>query len=812
MVKIKNIYFLILLAIINIASAIDLMLTGFIYDVSNDELSILKEGFNQYSQEHHLGINLDTYYYTYRNSTSEMSNVSYILKEFVSQKEKNKYDLFLIDSIYSGVYADHFENLYYYLPKETTDLYDKGVTTATSVKNGRLVSLPLYVDYGGLYYNDILLNKYNKTIPTTWDELIDTFNYINERESAIGNTLNKYVGFPYGEASVAHTLEFIHSFRDNDKENFPSYESQNAIEALLKMKEVKEKISDKDTLTKSQFELFRSIHRDHKQYIFFRYWYSKHIYMPKVGNLDEVSYKFAPLPGKKSGISGSCIGGSNIALNRYISEEKKKAAVEVYKYLFSYEFQKRLIIDLDRRSAIHSLYSDAEVCNVINCTMYSNIQGIVRPSSSSPNYEEFSSKFSSYIKDYIIDGKRTAEETLTLIDNIQRIHFVEVTSISGIIILISIVIAILLILVSYIYISIKRSRIQFNFLPFNYWCYFLLGLSILICSSLTGMGNFNEYSCVLRPVLISIGFSLSYMPFFIKMASIYPHKNMIVKFINNNNNLVLVLSVLTDMIINFVWILYDPVKVQKEAIPDGESYKICKPSHKLGLIMIIILLFKAVTIIFSMGFLVVSEWNIKIFKSDIRHIGNAVYLSIINIVIYLVIIFIHFTSRYLHNGIRCGITIVFCFSNLILILGPKIYKISFYKEKVNDRKNINRFIEETSAFSDNYQQKFNFINIEDIVDPNYLSQINEYGSANINNYPSGNRKMDYNYGNMGTYDRRNNENYNNSTHSSGDALLFSNTISSTEYDVQPINNNIYNNTYSNKIKYPHNFKDNYNIW
>jgi len=38
------------------------------------------------------------------------------------------------------------------------------------------------LSYEVLYSNYELLNKYNKSVPKTWDELIDTCKYIMERE------------------------------------------------------------------------------------------------------------------------------------------------------------------------------------------------------------------------------------------------------------------------------------------------------------------------------------------------------------------------------------------------------------------------------------------------------------------------------------------------------------------------------------------------------------------------------------------------------------------------------------------------------
>ncbi|ORX42463.1 periplasmic binding protein-like II [Piromyces finnis] len=755
------------------------MLIGFIYDVKNDNLSILKEKFNKYSQENKLNINLNTYFYTHKNSTSEISNVSYILKDLVSEKEKSKNDLFIIDTIYSGEYSDHFEDLYNLLPPSTINLYKNGIATATSVCNGKLVSLPLYVDYGGLYYNEILLNKYNKTIPLTWDEMIQTFNYIYDREYNLGNNLSKFLSILDGKSIVANTLEFIHSFRDNENDEFPPYTSKNAIDALIKMKEIKESITEYDPFSISQSELWKSIYNKQKEYIFFRNWYYGDVELPpNKDGLKRTSYKFAPLPGHKAGISGSCIGGSNIALNKYISEEKKKAAIEVYKYLFSYDFQKYLIINLNKRSAIHDLYKDDEVCQNINCTMYSHMQGIVRPSYLNINYEDFSTKLSKYIKDFI-NGKNTAEETLIKIDDILRVHFIEYTSISGIIILTLIVVSLLIIAVTYIYISIKRSRKQFNFLPFKHWCCFLLGLALLVCSCLTGVGSLKDINCTLKPVLISIGFSLTYMPFFIKLISLQSQKNRLFNFIKNNSQLILVFSIFIDIIINLVWMTFDPVLVQKEEILDGPSFEICKSSGDLGFIMIIILLIKSIIIIGSIGFLILTEWNVVIFKSDIRHIGNAVYFSIINIIVYMVVIFIHIMNRYFHNGIRCGVIIVFSLSNLFLILGPKIYKISFYKKKINKRKNLNKFIEKTGAFNDNYQNELNLINIDDIIDYSLIRNNNMYNNNNNNSHLN---KMNYTYRDFNVPSKNS---YIYSNYLRGDLNQFPNTVSNLQFIKKP---------------------------
>jgi len=46
----------------------------------------------------------------------------------------------------------------------------------------------VYSEYTILYSNEKLLNKYNKSIPKTWNELLTTAKYILEEEKKLNNT------------------------------------------------------------------------------------------------------------------------------------------------------------------------------------------------------------------------------------------------------------------------------------------------------------------------------------------------------------------------------------------------------------------------------------------------------------------------------------------------------------------------------------------------------------------------------------------------------------------------------------------------
>ena len=51
-----------------------------------------------------------------------------------------------------------------------------------------ILKQPVQLSYSVLYSNHNLLKKYDKQIPTTWDELIETSKYILKKEQDANNT------------------------------------------------------------------------------------------------------------------------------------------------------------------------------------------------------------------------------------------------------------------------------------------------------------------------------------------------------------------------------------------------------------------------------------------------------------------------------------------------------------------------------------------------------------------------------------------------------------------------------------------------
>eukprot|EP00833_Pecoramyces_ruminatium_P001529 jgi/Orpsp1_1/1175561/evm.model.c7180000054357.1 len=98
-------------------------------------------------------------------------------------KKKDKYDLFFYDNAFTQKYGNYLLDLNDYLSKEDIEIYDSKLISEICTYENKLVGLPYSISYSMLYYNYGLLDKYNKTVPKTWDELINISKYILEKEN-----------------------------------------------------------------------------------------------------------------------------------------------------------------------------------------------------------------------------------------------------------------------------------------------------------------------------------------------------------------------------------------------------------------------------------------------------------------------------------------------------------------------------------------------------------------------------------------------------------------------------------------------------
>eukprot|EP00833_Pecoramyces_ruminatium_P011474 jgi/Orpsp1_1/1185506/evm.model.c7180000094118.1 len=423
----------------------------------------------------------------------------------ILKNKYHKYDIFGYDTLYLKIFSPYLLELENYLPDEYLKLFSSDNNIKISVYNNHRYGLPLFYIFSILFTNNKYMEKYNIKIPKTWDELIETSKYIlNEERIKYNNTeIIGYNGlYPYNENTLCSFYQMLYSYRDTKDEPLPEFTSQNAIDALNKLIEIKNEISSDD------------IFRSNEVYIISQMNLDKFLFVNFYSSLQIDNYKVSTLPGKNNKINGSVLGGFNMGINKNISNERIEAALTVMKFFFSKEFHKEILLKkLNIYSPILELYNDTEVCSIMDCNMMNEIQFYIRPSSTMKNYGIFSEKVLKYLQTYI-DGKISTKEVLKDIDDINRIYYFTIQSTIGSIMFIIILFIVFIVLLSSCILFIPKYEKYFKFMNLKLWILYAFG------SLLTALSNFEFFNmktakkCVIHYVLLEFGNSLILIPIF----------------------------------------------------------------------------------------------------------------------------------------------------------------------------------------------------------------------------------------------------------------------------------------------------------
>eukprot|EP00833_Pecoramyces_ruminatium_P010649 jgi/Orpsp1_1/1184681/evm.model.c7180000090536.1 len=214
------------------------------FDNSGITFKLYVDGFNKYAKENNIDIDLKMHLLTAYNFSITLEN-SNMMYESLLKKKRSKYDIYFYDSSWTQKFCPYFIDLRQYLEEEHINMYNKDIVSKTCLCQNSLIGLPLVLNYDGLYSNKFLLQKYNKTVPKTWNELLETGKEILEKERALNNTeLIGYNGlFFNSEMGFLSIYEFIHSSREKIESPFPDITSKEALEATKLLKKIKEEIS-----------------------------------------------------------------------------------------------------------------------------------------------------------------------------------------------------------------------------------------------------------------------------------------------------------------------------------------------------------------------------------------------------------------------------------------------------------------------------------------------------------------------------------------------------------------------------------------
>jgi len=394
------------------------------------------------------------------------------------------------------------------------------------------------------------------------------------------------------------------------------------------------------------------------------------------------NFALSILPGKNEGISGSCIAGYSIGINKYISDEKKEHSAQILNYILSSEFQRKINMDRGYQSGLKEFYDDSDQCQQYSqCQSLKMSQLLMKPINATNNYRIYSSKFRNYLSKYLYRDS-DLEDCLFNIRQLTKVYYQENSSTLNKIILFMITVSYIFMIVSYCLAFTKKHRYKFRLLNKFYWFIYILGLALMMAYGHTAIGVLNDVKCKIRPLLISVGFTLSNTLLLIRMLINFPESNRrFVRFCEKHFGFSVIIAISIDVILNIL-LLFNSYEVY--TITDGDLlYNTCEmKSFKGHMFLGFIYLYK-IFIILSLYIVTFLEWNLKEFKEDIHYMAGVLFITSIIYIIYGTISLIKIKGLVEEFIIPTVILYIYGFSNFLIYFFSRFF---LEKEKDDDEK------------------------------------------------------------------------------------------------------------------------------
>ena len=334
-------------------------------------------------------------------------------------------DVFLIDVIWQGIAAPHAVDLKKFVKADIiSQFFPRSIENNTV--NGRLVSLPWFIDAGLLYYRTDLLQKYGYTDPPkTWDELAQMAKKIQDGERAAGNL--GFQGFVFegksSESLTCNAVEWIYSYGGGTiigPDKSVTINNPDAIKALQTAKSWVGTISPAAVTTYGEEEA-RNIWQSGNA-AFMRNW--PYAYPLGADPKSPITGKFdvTALPkGGDNDKSGACLGGWQLMISAY--SKVPNASADLVRYLTSAEVQKKHAIELGLLPTLPDLYNDPDLQQKI--PWFKNAQDILANTVARPStvtgaaYNQLSQGVFENVNK-ILNGQESAENGVAQIERVAK--------------------------------------------------------------------------------------------------------------------------------------------------------------------------------------------------------------------------------------------------------------------------------------------------------------------------------------------------------------------------------------------------------
>ena len=324
-------------------------------------------------------------------------------------------DLYQTDVIWAPQLADHFVDLSD-VAGELMESHFPSIVESQTV-DGRLVALPLFTDAPALYYRKDLLEKHNQPVPTTWEQLTEVAQAVQDAERAEGNA--DIWGFVWQgnayEGLTCDALEWVKSSGGGqiiEPDGTISINNPNAIAAIELAASWPGTISPEGVVSYQEEEA-RGVWQTGNA-VFMRNW----PYAYGLGNSDDSAVKglfeVTTLPtGQGHDTSAATLGGWNVGVSKY--GDNQEAAISLAMYLAGPEAQKTRSLIASNLPTIVDLYEDEDIAReqpIIPQWKDVFLQAVPRPSApTKQDYNEVSTLFFSAVHS-VLTGDESAADAL----------------------------------------------------------------------------------------------------------------------------------------------------------------------------------------------------------------------------------------------------------------------------------------------------------------------------------------------------------------------------------------------------------------
>lgn len=397
-------------------------------------------------------------------------------------------------------------------------------------------------------------------------------------------------------------------------------------------------------------------------------------------------YEFVTLPGRNNELSGSALGGYNLAINNYISNERKNASVIAFKYITSLEMQKKVLMKYRFFSAIPSLYEDPDVCSIIKCKVFKKAQLIARPTSIANDYSYYSERFRNYIYDYLY-GSKSPEKALEDIDNITKIHTITLNikeSFIGLFNVIVITFFSVLMLISCIFLFKNRFKHYFKFLSNDSWIFIIVGSILMMHSLYSEIGEIQTLKCHMKTFFFTTGFTLNFVPILHRLVVNFPEKNKFSNWAYHNKYLFIFIFILINVLLQGLYMIA-PYKIESITSIDGTKYNNCIYKNTFSKISTFIMIISRILFYIIAILLIFIEWNLVETYMELKYLLSAITTDIICDIIILILINsnIRKDNYIAYYSIYSIVIIIYSLSNYLFLYAIKIIIaiINFYEKR-----------------------------------------------------------------------------------------------------------------------------------